>query len=570
MGLDRTGFIKTLYEHCEGDLELRALPSKRQAFIPLGKYTAIDKFCEAHSKENVYFAVATRNGGGTKEHIVNIPAVWTDIDFKDIPWQQARARIKDLSVQPTFVVTSGGGYHVYWMLKEAHEKSDILLVEAVNKSLARVLGGDSYAVDASRILRLPETKNFKYKPPKEVTCKYCDVSRLYDLSDFDILTDLHTVVSLDNNNTIYNTTIANTVPSNNSPHLTTDNHNLLFKKGHRDHSIFHVANCLAKGKMDSNNIREVIEILAKTCDPPFKDIDAKVDSALKRCGNKERIISEEIEKWALTTDGHFLTTECHRENDLTTVSHKKAGNMALIRLVERGILEKYGTKRGCYRLIDKTFEKIEYLDINVEPTALRWPLETITAMVEIFEKNLIVVAGESNAGKTAFMLDFARLNMNDHEIIYFSSEMGGPELRKRLLQFGEPLESWKWTVGEMGPGFLSNIRKDSINIIDFMEIHDNFFQVGGLMREIFDKLDKGIALIALQKNKGTDYGLGGARSLEKPRLYLSLSQEYPGGRCKIVKAKNWATSNNPNGYSVKYKLIAGCRFRESGEWQLEK
>ena len=114
--------------------------------------------------------------------------------------------------------------------------------------------------------------------------------------------------------------------------------------------------------------------------------------------------------------------------------------------------------------------------------------------------------------------------------------------------------------------FADVIHPNDVNIIDYLEIHDNFYAVSGMLKAIHDKLDKGVAFVALQKNPGAETGLGGYRGLEKPRVYLNLDPDYPGGKATIVKAKNWATNINPNGYSVKFKLISGCYFIEDGQW----
>ena len=181
-------------------------------------------------------------------------------------------------------------------------------------------------------------------------------------------------------------------------------------------------------------------------------------------------------------------------------------------------------------------------------------------------KNSIIVAGESNAGKTEMLLNVAARNMVDHEVVYFTSEMGGAELKERLQNFTEKLPMQMWShckFIERASDFDIAIRPDAINIIDFLEVHDEFYKIGGLIKKIFDKLNKGIAIIAIQKNPGRDDGLGGQRSIEKARLYISMSP----GKIKIVKAKNWVSGlMNPNGLCKNYKLIKGMIFKEDSEW----
>ena len=107
---------------------------------------------------------------------------------------------------------------------------------------------------------------------------------------------------------------------------------------------------------------------------------------------------------------------------------------------------------------------------------------------------------------------------------------------------------------------------NGLNIIDFLEVHKDFFMVGGYLKAIHDRLKSGVAIVALQKNKGLDTGLGGARGLEKPRLYLSMEPKDHGHQLKIVKAKNWAGTENPNGLCQDFKLAAGCKFIPTSQW----
>jgi len=171
--MNRTEFTSELYRLCgQGSVELRALPSKHQAFISLEKdtvYTEIDAFCEAHKKDNLYFGVATRDGkGGGKDNIVEIPALFCDLDFKETPREQANKNLKKFSFTPSLIVKSGGGIHLYWLLDTPAEQKDIPTIEDINRRIATQLGGDLNACDASRILRVPDTINHKYPAPCEV------------------------------------------------------------------------------------------------------------------------------------------------------------------------------------------------------------------------------------------------------------------------------------------------------------------------------------------------------------------------------------------------------------------
>ena len=157
--------------------------------------------------------------------------------------------------------------------------------------------------------------------------------------------------------------------------------------------------------------------------------------------------------------------------------------------------------------------------------------------------------------------------MRNYKILYMNSEMGDTELRLALERFkNTSLEDWKAVeLIERSYNFSDIISPNDINIIDYMEIYEDHFKIGAKIAQIHKKLKNGIAIIALQKPKGRDEGRGGSVTLEKPRLYLSMSC----GNLKITKAKSWSTlakntGQNPNGLTIDFKLVQGCKFIPNG------
>ena len=167
-------FFKHLYQFCStGMIELRAISNEGQVwreYISLDNLDKIISFCQKHMSKNLYYGTALRNGGGTKNHITEIPCVWCDVDFKDTPKEDLRQRVKGLPLKPTIYVRTGGGVHLYWIFNEPLAKGDIRVLEDINRRVAFQLGGDMNACDAARILRIPDTVNHKYphKPLCEV------------------------------------------------------------------------------------------------------------------------------------------------------------------------------------------------------------------------------------------------------------------------------------------------------------------------------------------------------------------------------------------------------------------
>jgi hypothetical protein len=343
-------------------------------------------------------------------------------------------------------------------------------------------------------------------------------------------------------------------------------YNSIFGANRKDNDLFHVGNAMGKGGIEPEYILKVLELLINSWgenDPKWAE--EKVKSIMKRIERKEKNIAAEVREFVLSTSGHFLSTEVHKSLHLSTKEEMKAASMALSRLVSpEKVLERCGNKNGCFRLIEKEETEIDFKNAKGDFLDVKWPFE-IEKYFKTAPKNIIIVAGEPDAGKTAFLLNFAALNnFKSTRCFYFSSEMGEFEMRERLKGFVKPtIDGWRMKVYDRSSNFADVIRPDDINIIDFLEIHDEFYKVGLYIKQIFDKLNKGIAVIALQKNPGKDQGLGGMRSIEKARLALNMER---GGRMVIDKAKNWASMNNPRGLAVEYKLVNGCQFQVIKDW----
>lgn len=335
----------------------------------------------------------------------------------------------------------------------------------------------------------------------------------------------------------------------------------LFQKGRRDNDLFHAGNLLMRGGAKHTEIREMMYFIGRSCNPPFPDaeIEIKYQSVVKRCEKKELNMTQLVEEFIFSTDGAFTLTECYKSvtDRYNALQPQSTFRVIFKRLKDKGIINKFGDKDGWYVRVNNVVEKIDFINASTDHFDISYPFD-IECLFQTFSKNIIVLAGSPNAGKTAFLLNLVRKNMDKHEIHYFSSEMGSMELRDRLSKFNDTkLEDWKFNPWERSSDFSSVIRPDAINIIDFLEINDKFYEVGQILQNIYQKLTTGIAVIAIQKKNGADMGRGAEFSLEKPRLYLSMDA----GKIKIVKAKNWACSEiNPNKMCLDYKIHKGCNF----------
>jgi hypothetical protein len=171
-------FLRTLFADCTGLLEIRQIPKDgevSQQFRPLGAgLDWVDKW-QPEGRVDTYFGVypRTRSAGTADAVAPQVSWLFADLDGSEVSLPQA--------LSPTIVVESGtpGHRHCYWQLAQP---TDLARVEALNKALARMVGGDLNATDRARVLRLPGTINSK--TGREAAVAHYDASAVYEPQDF--------------------------------------------------------------------------------------------------------------------------------------------------------------------------------------------------------------------------------------------------------------------------------------------------------------------------------------------------------------------------------------------------
>jgi len=330
--------------------------------------------------------------------------------------------------------------------------------------------------------------------------------------------------------------------------------------GGRDEGLFHLAYYLVKGGMSFDEIFNVLRPYAKICKPPFpdKELKIKIESAFKRAGDKSISLAEEVRLYVDNVSGMFSTRDIFRDLNIYTLQDKKNVSKILKELTDKGILTKAGKWNATYRKKETDIVPIDLKKLKIGKILdLKFPFQ-LEQMFEIYPKNIIVIAGVQNVGKTLFALHFAKLNQDKFKIHYFNSEMSEEELALRLKQFRI---KWKINVYCRTTNFQDVIFPDDINIIDYLEVEDEFWKIGKIINDIHEKLNKGICVIGIQKDSAKLLGRGASFGLEKPRVYLSMDRD----KLIIVKAKNWKTKENPNFKCLNFR-IKGINFVTDGQW----
>jgi len=144
----------------------------------------LDRLLEAGS--NAGFGVSVRRdieGSGGAENLLHTRAVWVDIDDPDISTESIDQRAEDNGYpQPHYLIRTGGGVHLYWILDQAHMLDTQPARRDFSKRLkllTQALEGDEKCCEPARIMRAPGTPNMKPHYPADDRPQ-CFVERFID------------------------------------------------------------------------------------------------------------------------------------------------------------------------------------------------------------------------------------------------------------------------------------------------------------------------------------------------------------------------------------------------------
>jgi hypothetical protein len=164
-------FLSAVYAGLDGFIEVRTMPPIEQGFFATDDLDALEGFIKPRRDRNCYIGVAVRHtaGDGSLAGCASLPALFCDIDFKNGNEADARARLTEFFVAPSAVIASGGGLQPWWFLREPMDlQSEALQAKQLLRRLAHALAADLAAAEPARILRVPNTRNFKYEPERRV------------------------------------------------------------------------------------------------------------------------------------------------------------------------------------------------------------------------------------------------------------------------------------------------------------------------------------------------------------------------------------------------------------------
>jgi len=110
--------------------------------------------------------------------------------------------------------------------------------------------------------------------------------------------------------------------------------NISFDEPGRDETLFHLANHLVKSGMGETSVQNYLYFFGQNCNPPFpeKEIQAKIESALKRSKNRSQGLIAEVREYITATWGNITATNVLQSATNATFEDRKKVRVILGRL----------------------------------------------------------------------------------------------------------------------------------------------------------------------------------------------------------------------------------------------
>jgi AAA domain len=152
-------------------------------------------FCTSMQRDHKTNPNGTRRAAKSGAAALALKSIWVDIDVKAGDPKHYHTEAEALKAillfaktvglpEPSAIVRSGGGLHIYWISREALTPQEWLPYAQGLKNLLianTILADTAITTDAARILRIPGTLNHKPKYPQPMPVELIDLSlKTYD------------------------------------------------------------------------------------------------------------------------------------------------------------------------------------------------------------------------------------------------------------------------------------------------------------------------------------------------------------------------------------------------------
>ena len=280
-------------------------------------------------------------------------------------------------------------------------------------------------------------------------------------------------------------------------------------------------------------------------------------------------LTERAKEYVAACTGEFSSTALAKDIGVVDAETRDSimSDLCALKLVEPT-----GRRNGQYIPISTDAPAISWQDAKEEYYPLRLPLG-LDKMAGVNPKGMVVIAGETNGGKSYFSMLLAHMhiekNGGQHKRVFFwNSETTPSAIKNNATRIDSDMSHWSGlVVRERASMFHQVIEPNGLNIIDYLQVEDEFYLIGAKLKAIFDAIETGVCIVFLQKNKGAALGIGGNYTLHKPVLALSLNEMHGTNACRIDKLKAPLRYPNPEGMELDFRFNEFGRINTIVPWR---
>lgn len=294
-------------------------------------------------------------------------------------------------------------------------------------------------------------------------------------------------------------------------------------------------------------------------------------------GHTFKIASERVDQWF---EDHLyepftLDSICKDIGASEPEARRQVAKKLSYEILTKKRVEKNEFKHpSIYRFLNREKKVINWVDASEKDSVpFNWPKGRdgtsfpFDGQLTVRPTDIIVLAGTSNAGKSALCKNLVVENMDDWNgrLTYMVNEYQPARFKRsmNLMDWNTPHNSdgtLKFELIQRDCDWEYAIEPDKLNVIDWISMGGDFYKIGTVIKGIQERLHDGVAVVVIQKGEGNSLGTGGQFSEHFASYYLSVDFE----RITFKKAKEYH-GYNPNGKSYGFKLADGVLLNELRE-----
>jgi len=299
------------------------------------------------------------------------------------------------------------------------------------------------------------------------------------------------------------------------------------------------------------------------------------------------ITASEIRDYLLNIQGREIDLDkLRREFRITQESKSWDGIRTIMFRLADGkhrLVKPSGRRDGVYKVI-KQVKPVSVFGVERErrpPFPLVFPRDFDTGMefpfsedIVIREGDIVLIAGQSNYGKTTIAMQFCAENIDRNPVLMGNEYTKDDEPLPRFLNRLDAMDWVEWTNGDGGDKFLllpvdadypEHIVEDRINIADWVKLDPNrLYEISDTMDAMKKAVGKGIVIAVIQKSETSDSGRGGQFTKDFADVEL-LIDRHTDNESRITIGKVKESTRHVIGRSWAYEISKGVKLHNIRE-----